>query len=65
VEWGYPNSTGYLNPVGYGFEVLVFILVENWDGFGIPELYRFEFRRKKYVPALPHCLAMLIHRTSD
>jgi hypothetical protein len=29
VEWGYPNSTGYLNPVGYGFEVLVFILVEN------------------------------------
>jgi hypothetical protein len=27
VEWGYPN------PVGYGFGVLVFIPVENWNGF--------------------------------
>jgi hypothetical protein len=27
AEWGYPN------PVGYEFGVLLFIHVENWDGF--------------------------------
>ncbi|MCI75323.1 hypothetical protein A2U01_0096591, partial [Trifolium medium] len=24
---------GYLNPVGYEFEILIFISVENWDGY--------------------------------
>jgi hypothetical protein len=41
---------GYSNPVEYEFEVLLFILIENWDGnMGISIFYGIEFGKGKIL----------------
>ncbi|GAU26585.1 hypothetical protein TSUD_267000 [Trifolium subterraneum] len=59
---GDSETQRYPNPVGYGFGVLMFIPVENWDGFEKSELYGFgfEFGKGKIrpCPATLSCLLM-------
>jgi hypothetical protein len=51
---------GYPNPVGYEFEVLVFIPIYNWDGFEDTQTFWvWVWKRKNSSPsAPPYCHAL-------
>jgi hypothetical protein len=57
------NPWGYPNPVGYGFGYLIFIPVENWDGFGETRILRvWVWEMQNPSPIRPIAMSSFIQR---